>query len=230
MPGEAGTGTGSESLQGGSSLRASLNNAALLLVVQASSTSIPFAELLSPSHSPHDVSSWPTTVLCLGLLSKPHVPAPSPCLHWRTPSQAGWAGQGSVLCVPASLCPSRWLPCSLPTENKAPFLSQLSSHPVRSFPGCGDLSSLQIPPGICGSHPASFPLPCPQALSCPTWLSRNLSCLFRCPCSSARVPQGSVKSFPLQDVFLMLLWREMNSTSSESYAIVTPSISVLGLI
>ena len=102
--------------------------------------------------------------------------------------------------------------------------------PVRGFRGCGDLPSLQIPPGICGFHPASFPLPFPPALSCPTWLSRTLSCPFRCPSSSARVLQGSVRFFPLQDVFLMLLWREMNSTSSKSSAILTPSITVLGLI
>ena len=30
------------------------------------------------------------------LWTSPHVPAPSPCLQWWTPSQAGWAGHGSV--------------------------------------------------------------------------------------------------------------------------------------
>ena len=87
--------------------------------------------------------------------------------------------------------------------------------PGRGCTGCGDLSSLQIPPGFCGFHLASFPLPFPPALSCPTWLSGNLSCPFRCPSSSARVPQGS-ENFSTSrcievDVF-MLLWREMNST------------------
>ncbi|XP_043755939.1 putative protein ZNF720 [Cervus elaphus] len=40
----------------------------------------------------------------------------------------------------------------------------------------------------------------------------------------------ALRIFPLQDVFLMLSWREMNSTSSESSAILTPSISVFSLI
>ena len=122
MPGEAGTGTGSESLQGGSSLRVSLNSAALLLwwfrLPWRAPPSLP---------SPQDVSSWPTAVLCLSLLSKPHVPAHSPCLHWRTPSQAGWAGQGSLPCAHFSVCPTRWLLCSLPRENEAALLSQQSS-------------------------------------------------------------------------------------------------------
>ena len=154
--------------------------------------------------SPQDVSSRPTTVLCLGLLSKPQVPVPSPCLQWRTPSQAGWAGQGSYLRTVLTLsCPLVTVfssqrergPPSVPTELP----------PGRGFPRYGDLSSLQIRPGFCRSHPASFPLPFRPSVSCPTWLSRNLSCPLRCPSSSARVPQGSVRIFPLQDVFLMLL-------------------------
>ena len=98
------------------------------MVVQASSTSIPVYRTPPSVPSPQDVSSPPTAVLCLGLLSRPHIPAPSPCLHWWTPSQAGWAGLGSVPCVQVSLsCCHRLLPCSLPTE-KARLLSQLSSH------------------------------------------------------------------------------------------------------
>ena len=100
------------------------------MVVQASSTCIPMCRPTPSLPSPQDVSSQPTAVLCLGLLSRPHIPAPSPCLQQWTPSQAGWAELGSAPCVEASLCPvpTCWLLCSLPTENEAPLLSQLSSH------------------------------------------------------------------------------------------------------
>ena len=77
--------------------------------------------------SPQDVSSQPTAVLCLGLLSSPHIPAPSPCMQRWTPSQAAWAGLGSAACVQVSLCPAHWLQCSLPTENESLLLSQLGS-------------------------------------------------------------------------------------------------------
>ena len=76
------------------------------MVVQASSTSIPVYRTPPSVPSPQDVSSPPTAVLCLGLLSRPHIPAPSPCLQWWTPSQAGWAGLASVPCVQVSLCPA----------------------------------------------------------------------------------------------------------------------------
>ena len=76
------------------------------MVVQASSTCIPMCRAPPSLPSPQDVSSQPIEVLCLGLLSRPHIPAPSPCLQWWTPSQAGWAGQGSVPCVQVSLSPA----------------------------------------------------------------------------------------------------------------------------
>ena len=195
------------------------------LVVRASFTSIPFAELLPPScplrmspHSPPQSSAWvcspsPTfqhpALVCSGGLPLR--------LHGQ-----GWGQQpvyrshsvlhtGCSVLFPQrmslSFCPN-WAPCSegLPWMWR-PLLSS-------------------VPPWFCGSHPASFP----PSFFCPTWLSRNLSCPFRSPRSSAHVLQGSVRIFPLQDVFLMLLWREMNSTSSKSSAILTSSISVLGLI
>ena len=56
--------------------------------------------------APQDVSSQPTAVLCLAMLSRPHISAPSLCLQQRIPSQAGWAGLGSVPCVQVSLCPA----------------------------------------------------------------------------------------------------------------------------
>ena len=51
------------------------------MVVQASSTCIPMCRPTPSLPSPQDVSSQPTAVLCLGLLSRPHIPAPSPCLQ-----------------------------------------------------------------------------------------------------------------------------------------------------
>ena len=46
--------------------------------------------------SPQAVYSQPTVILSLGLLSKPHVPAPSPCQHWWTPvSGCGMQGCGT---------------------------------------------------------------------------------------------------------------------------------------
>ena len=128
------------------------------LVVQASSTSIPIAELLPPSRplrmSPHvqpHSSAW--------------VYSPNPtfqhpglvCIrgHRIRLGGLGW-GQypvcrsHSVLHAGCRLLfPQRTRSPSVPTELP----------PVRGFPGCGDLSSLQIPPGFCGSHSASFPLP-----------------------------------------------------------------------
>ena len=93
------------------------------MVVPASSTCIPICRAPPSLPSPQDVSSQPAAVLCLGLLCRPHLLAPSPYLQWWTPSQAGWAGLESVPCEEVSLCPAatRWLPCSLPTENEAPL-------------------------------------------------------------------------------------------------------------
>jgi len=80
--------------------------------------------------APQVVCSQPTAVLCLGLLSRPHISAPSLCLQ-QTDTLSGWVGRAgiSTLCTGLTLsCCHRLLPCSLPTENEAPLLSQLSSH------------------------------------------------------------------------------------------------------
>ena len=99
------------------------------LVVQASTTNIPFSKLLPYSHPfrmfPHSQ-----------LQSSASVCSPNPAFQHAAlffigghASKAGWAGLGSVPCVQVSLCPAatRWLPCSLPTENEALLLSKLSS-------------------------------------------------------------------------------------------------------
>lgn len=136
------------------------------MVVQASSTSIPVYRTPPSVPSPQDVSSPPTAVLCLGLLSRPHIPAPSPCLHWWTPSQTGWAGLGSVPCVQVSLCPAatRWLLCSLPTENEALLLSRLSS-PSEGLPGIWRPLLTFISPQGCRPQPNFSPLPFPSSCS-----------------------------------------------------------------
>ena len=108
-----------------------------------------------------DVSSQPTAVLCLGLLSRPHIPAPSPCLQQWTLSQAGWAGQGSVPCVQVSLCPAATDCCRIlfPQRMRLPFCPNWAPL-VRAFPGCGDLTCLQIAPRFrshCNSSPVPFP-------------------------------------------------------------------------
>ena len=119
--GEAGTDTGADRLQGGSSLR---HHSTAPLCFSGGSGFLhkhPNCRASPSLPSPQDVSSCPTALFCLGLLSEPHVPAPRSCLNQRTPYQAGWAGQGSVPCVQVSLCPACWLPSSLPTENEVPF-------------------------------------------------------------------------------------------------------------
>ena len=105
MPGEQGPAQGREAAMG---FFFGHHPATVLcsMLVQASSTCIPMCRLPLSRPSPQDVSSQPTAVLCLGLLSKPRIPVPSPCLQWWTPSQAGWAGLGAVPCVEVSLCPA----------------------------------------------------------------------------------------------------------------------------
>ena len=102
-------------------------------VVQASSPSIPVCRAPTSLPFPQGVSSPPIAVLCLGLLSRPHIPAPSPCLQRRTPSQAGWAGLGAVpVCSPHSV-----------------LLPHAGCRGL--FPGCGDHPSLSAPLRVAGS-------------------------------------------------------------------------------
>ena len=138
------------------------------LVVQASSTSILVYRAPPSPPSPQDASSQPTAFLCLGLLSRPHIPAPSPCLQWWTPSHSGWAGQGSVACVQVSHCPAATDCCCVlfPQRMRLLFCLNWAPQPVKSFPGCGD-SPLFRSPQSCRSHSTSFPVPFPSFFSCP---------------------------------------------------------------
>ena len=166
------------------------------VVVQASFPSISVCR--APPSLPflQDVPSQPTAVFCLSLLSRPHILAPSPCLQQWTPSQAGWAGQGSVPCVHVSLCPAATDCCRIlfPQRMRLPFCPNWAPL-VRAFPGCGDLSSLQIPPGL--QAPSHF-------LSCsfsffflsPCLAQQESFLFFRFPRSSASVQLGSVRTVP----------------------------------
>ena len=113
------------------------------MMVQASTSSILFAELFPHSRPPQSrpqSSAW--------------VCSPNPTFQHPEPLSAvvdtlsGWvdrAGQGSVPRVQVSLCPPAtcWLPCSLPRMWSSPL-------------------SFCSPQG-CRSHLASFPLPFPSS-------------------------------------------------------------------
>ena len=106
-----------------------------------------FVELLTPG----DVASQPTAVPSLGLLSKPHFPAPSPALYQET-HNSGWGVQrGSMDHEHSSyfVLPSTdQLLCS-PLIMKGPFLSQwVSLLGGRFFELQDPLLSLSSPPGV----------------------------------------------------------------------------------
>ena len=91
---------------GGVRLWSSVSNGGMLYDGSGFRQNIPIYRAPPSLRFLQDVSSQPTAVLCLGLLSRPHIPAPSPCLQQWALSQAAWAGQGSVPCVQVSLCPA----------------------------------------------------------------------------------------------------------------------------
>ena len=112
--------------------------------VQASSISclqssslppVPSGCLLTANHSPLPGSA----------LQTPH-PSTQP-LSAAVATLSGWVGRAGVSTLS---CCHRLLPCSLPTENEAPLLPQLSSHPVpvTGFPGCQPLLSSVPPLGL----------------------------------------------------------------------------------
>ena len=96
---ERGASTGGERLWWGSSRWPSLNYGALCLGGAGFLHKHPICRAPPSLPSPQDVSSWPTAVLCLGLLSKAHVPAPSPYPQWWTPlrwTPSGWVGRAGL--------------------------------------------------------------------------------------------------------------------------------------
>ena len=175
------------------------------LVVQASTTNIPFSKLLPYSHPfrmfPHSQ-----------LQSSASVCSPNPAFQHAAlffigghASKVGWAVLASVPCVQLSLCPAAtcWFPCSLVTENEALLLSKLSS-PSEGLPLIWRPRLSFISPQGCRPESTSSLLPFPSSFFCPTWLSRSLSCPFRFPRASASVQLGSVRIVS----FLIHLWRK----------------------
>ena len=146
---------------------------------------------ISSLPSPHAVSSQPTAVLSLGLLYKPHVPAPSPCLHQWT-HISGWGMQGcgiGHLCRSHSVLPTTdRLLNSPPIAPKAPLLSQLISPPLRGLPQMREpLLSFSSTPRGAGPIPLPLLFLFPSSFFHPTQLCGDLSCPFRCPRSSDSV-------------------------------------------
>ena len=129
MLGEEGPAQGKRGCNGGSSLWASVNKGALLSGGQASSISILVIELVHhprplrlSAHSPQQSSAW---------VCSPDPTFQHPAFDAAADTLSGWVGRGgiSTLCTGLTLsCCNRLLPCSLPAENEAPLLSQLSSH------------------------------------------------------------------------------------------------------
>ena len=184
------------------------------LSVQASSTSIPFAELLPPSRprrmSPRgqpQSSAW----VCS---PKPTFQRPALVCSGGHPwggHPLRLGGQGRAqhpIC--RSHCPAatRRSPCSLPQRVKLSFCPNWAP-PESGCHGCGHLFSLQIPPSL--QVPSQFLSSSFSFFSGPTWLSRNLSCPFWWWRFFASVQRGLCENCSNSDVFLMHLWREMNS-------------------
>ena len=162
---------------GGGLLWSSVSNGGMLYDGSGFCQNIPIYRAPPSLRFLQDVSSQPTAVLCLGLLSRPHIPAPSPCLLWWTPSPAGWAGQGSVPCVQVSLCAAAtdcWR-VLFPRRMRLPFCLIWAPPTSEELLWMWRPLLSSDPPRVCRSHSTSFPVPFPSSFSCPTCQSRNLS-------------------------------------------------------
>ena len=125
------------------------------LVVQASTTSIPFAELLPQSHLFRVfLYSQPQSSALIWSLN-PTFQHPALVCSGGHASQAGWAGQGSGPRVWVSLsCCHTLVAMFSPTENEALLLSKLSS-PTRGSPDVETTPHFHVPPG-CRPLPLLF--------------------------------------------------------------------------
>ena len=131
------------------------------LVVQASTTSILFAELLPQSHPFRMFTHSHPQSSALVCTLNPTFQHPALVCSGGHASQAEWAGQHSGPRVQVSLCPAATLVAMFSsTENEA-LLSKLS-HLMWSH-----LLTFISPPG-CRPHPTSSSLPFPSYFSCPT--------------------------------------------------------------
>ena len=101
--------------------------------------------------SPQAVSSQPIAVISVDLLSNPHVPAPSPHVHWRTHVPVC-----TCRAVAPTVCVGLTLSClpqqpflPPPAASDVPLLSQLISPLVRWLPRMQEcLLFLPSPPGV----------------------------------------------------------------------------------
>ena len=143
---------------GGVLLWSSVSNGSMLYGGSGFHHNIPIYRAPSSLRFLQDVSSQPTAVLCLGLLSRPHIPAPSPCLQQWTPSQAGWAGQGSVPCVQVSLCPAAtdcWR-VLFPQRMRLPFCLNWTPPTSEELPQKWRPLLSSDPPRVAGPAPLPF--------------------------------------------------------------------------
>ena len=149
------------------------------LVVQASTTSIPFAELLPHSHHfrlfPHSQQQSSASICS----PNPTFQHPALVCIGGKASKAGWARLRSVPSVQVSLCPAatRWWLCSLPTENEALLLSTLSS-PSEGLPGIWRPLLTFISPQGCSHQPTSTSLPFPSSCSPLPFVLPSLAGIF----------------------------------------------------
>lgn len=101
----------------------------------------------SALHTLQAVSAQPTEVLSSGVISKPLIPVPSPCLYQQS-CISGWSEQGGGrdhLCRSHSVLPATdWLVCSCPSLKNA-FLVPAGLPLVRGFPRVWE-PLLQLPP------------------------------------------------------------------------------------
>ena len=177
--------------------------------------------------SPQAVSSQPTAVLSPGLLSKPHVPAPRPCLHWQT-HVSSWDMQScdlDPLCRSHSVLPATdWLLHSPLRSQSSPSVPADLPAGEGASPDAGTCSLLQLPPR--GVGPVLLPLLSffPSSFFHLTWLCGIFLVFLDVQGPLLMFSRFSVIIVPFVDVFLMHLWGKLNSTSCHSSAILTPQL------
>ena len=167
------------------------------LVVQASSTSILFAEYLPPSRPFRCLLTSTCSPLPGSALQTPHLRTQPLCAMVDTLSglgERGW-GQDHLQRSHSVLPASDWCCLLFPSENEAPF--RLVSSPL----------GLQVPP-----HFLSSPFSFLSHWSCFSMRGSFLS--FQLSSSPASVQKGLCEYCSISDVFSMHLWSEMDSTSS----------------
>ena len=128
------------------------------MAVQPSDTTSPFIQLLAPCvscrmspHGPQQSSAW---------VCSPDATFQHPALFCSSGHSLRLGGHGRgqypVYRSHSVLLPQTVGVFSSHREWGSPSVSSGLTPPVRSFPGCGDLSSLQIPPGFAGPTPLPF--------------------------------------------------------------------------